>query len=52
MSKIYYTAYSVSTKKDGSNHWQKLGNAFPFEAKDGKLGINIPNMNIVIMPSK
>ena len=52
MKNIDYKVYNVSPRADKDDFWNNLGGAFVFEAKDGRAGINIPSLNLVLLEPK
>jgi len=52
MNTIDYKVYNVSPRKDADAFWNNVGGAFRFTTKDGRQGINIPNLNLVLVEPK
>ena len=51
-TKIDYKVYNVTQRKDKDDFWNPIGGAFIFHAKDGRIGISIPNLKLVLMEPK
>ena len=47
-----YIAYNVTERKDGESYWNRIGGAFEFTTKDGREGISIPDLNLVLTVPK
>ena len=52
MKTIDYKVYNVSPRKEADDFWNHLGGAFKFKTQDGRDGINIPSLNIVLLEPK
>ena len=52
MSKIDFKVYNVVTRKGKDDFWNSLGGAFKFKTEDGRSGITIPSLNLVLMEPK
>ncbi len=52
MYTIDYKVYNVSARKDKDDFWNSLGGAFHFKTQDGRDGINIPSLNLVLLEPK
>lgn len=52
MKSIDYKVYNVTPRKDADARWNSVGGAFRFKTKDGRDGINIPNLNLVLVEPK
>ena len=50
--KLNYSIYNVSARKDKDDFWNNLGGAFKFKTQDGRDGINIPSLNLVLLEPK
>ena len=48
----HYNASIVTSRKDKDDYWNSIGRAFPFKTKDGRQGIRIPSLNVVLMEPK
>lgn len=51
-TKIDYQVFNVVKRKDKDDFWNSLGGAFIFRTEDGRNGITIPSMNIVLLEPK
>lgn len=47
-----FIIYNVTKQKDKPDYWNKLGGGFEFFTEDGRMGINFPNMKLVIIQPK
>lgn len=47
-----YKAFNVVNRKNKDDFWNRLGGAFKFQTDDGREGISIPAMNIVLLEPK
>ncbi len=47
-----YKAFNVVKRKGQDDFWNRLGGAFKFETEDGREGISIPALNIVLLEPK
>ncbi|MBL7681777.1 MAG: hypothetical protein JNK00_00335 [Flavipsychrobacter sp.] len=51
-NKPNYTVYNVTSQKDKPDFWNEVGGAFIFKTKTGRIGINFPNMKLVLLESQ
>lgn len=49
MAKPDFTAYIVTQRKDKDDFWNRIGGCFKFKTKDGREGIRVPSLNLVIL---
>lgn len=49
---IDYKVFNVVKRKGKDDFWNRLGGAFAFQTDDGRNGINIPALNIVLLEPK
>ncbi|MBZ0243904.1 MAG: hypothetical protein K8F24_11855 [Bacteroidales bacterium] len=49
---IDYKVYNVTKRRGKDDYWNPVGGAFVFQAKDGRIGISIPNFKLVLMEPK
>lgn len=47
-----YKASVVTPRKNKDDFWHSVGGAFAFETKDGRKGIKVPSMNLVLLQPK
>ena len=47
-----FTVYNVTSRKGKDDFWQKIGGGFEFTTKDGRYGIQIPALNLVLLEPK
>jgi hypothetical protein len=47
-----YKASVVTKRKDKDDFWHSVGGAFAFETKDGRKGIKVPSLNLVLLEPK
>ena len=52
MSNVDFKVYNVRERKDADDFWNNLGGAFRFKTQDGRNGINIPSLNLVLIEPK
>lgn len=52
MKTVDYKVYSVTPRKEKDDFWNNLGGAFCFKTKDGRNGIKIPALNLVLLEPK
>lgn len=52
MSNVNYKVFNVVKRKDKEDFWNSLGGAFKFKTEDGREGINIPSLNLVLLEPK
>ncbi len=50
--KIDYKTYIVTKRKDKDDFWNGIGGAFKFETEDGREGIRVPSLNLVLLEPK
>lgn len=51
-NKPNFIVYNVTTQKDKPDFWNDVGGAFTFTCKSGRMGINFPNMKLVLLEAK
>ncbi len=51
-TQIDYKVYNVVKRKDKDDYWNRLGGAFTFQTEDGRNGINVPALNLVMLEPK
>lgn len=51
-NKIDYRAFIVTKRKGKDDFWNGIGGAFKFTTEDGREGINIPSLNLVLLEPK
>lgn len=51
-NKPKFIAYNVTDRKDDKSYWNRIGGAFEFSTADGRKGINIPALNLVLTEPK
>ena len=51
-TKIDYKVYNVVKRKNKDDFWNSLGGAFIFRTEDGRNGISIPNLKLVLLEPK
>ncbi len=52
MKNIDFKVYNVTHRVDKDDFWNSLGGAFKFKTQDGRNGINIPSLNLVLLEPK
>lgn len=51
-TKIDFKVYNVVKRKGKDDFWNSLGGAFSFETEDGRKGITIPALRLVLLEPK
>ena len=51
-TKIDFKVYNVVKRKGKDDFWNTLGGAFSFETEDGRKGITIPALNLLLLEPK
>ena len=49
---VDFNAYIVTKRKDKDDFWNGIGGAFKFKTDDGREGIRVPSLNLVIIEPK
>jgi len=49
---VDYRVYNVVKRKGKDDFWNTLGGAFCFQTEDGRAGISIPSLNLVLLEPK
>lgn len=49
---IDFKVYNVVKRKDKDDFWNSLGGAFKFTTEDGREGVTIPSLNLVLLQPK
>ncbi|MAE51589.1 MAG: hypothetical protein CMH27_07245 [Micavibrio sp.] len=49
---VDFKAYLVTPRKDKEDFWNGIGGAFKFKTEDGREGIRVPTLNLVIIEPK
>lgn len=47
-----YKASVITKRKDKDDFWHGVGGAFAFETKDGRKGIKVPSLNLILLEPK
>lgn len=48
-TKIDFKVYNVVKRKGKDDYWNRLGGAFTFRKEDGRVGIKVPALNLVLL---
>lgn len=51
-TKVDYKVFNVVRRKDKDDFWNNLGGAFIFRTEDGRNGITIPALNLILLEPK
>lgn len=49
---IDFNVYNVTPRKDKEDFWNSLGGAFKFTTEDGRHGISVPALRLVLLEPK